>query len=79
MHLCCSYMLKAYFLLTWSHKRPKSFFAASLQLDTFISFNKDLYCIQFAVLIRPSHINALFIGCVRYDDHFYAFFHNLYT
>ena len=69
MLLCCSYMLKAYFLLTWFHKRSKSFFAASLQLDTFISFSKDLYCIQFAALIRPSYINALFNGCVRYADH----------
>ena len=69
MHLCFSYMLKAYFILTWSHKRPKNFFAASLQLDTYIFFSKDLYCIQFAAVIRPSHINALYNGCVRYADH----------
>ena len=57
-------MRKADFLLMWSHKRPKSFFAASLQ-----SLSKDLYCIQFAALIRPSHIYALFNGCVSYADH----------
>ena len=31
-------MLNAYFLLTWSHKRPKSFFDASLQSDIYLSY-----------------------------------------
>ena len=80
MHLFCSYMLKAYFLLTWSHKRPNSFFAASLPLYTYISFSKDLLCVQCAALICPSYKKALFNGCVRYADHkkqdFYIVFTN---
>ena len=48
LHLCCSNLLKVYFLLSWSHKRPKSLFAAILQLDTIdISFSEDLYFIHF--------------------------------
>ena len=46
----------SFFLLSWPTKRPKSFFAASLQLNTYISFSEDLNFFQFASLICSSHL-----------------------
>ena len=78
LHICCSYMLEAYFLLMWPNKSPKGFFAASLQWDIYIFISENLFPSVCWAHRSFSHMLCLMdvLGMLITNKFFLVFFTN---